>query len=60
MVADEIETKQLIAPEGFIEDGSAYYLLSAKEINANTPVAIFKSWLEENVRQSLLMTQQSV
>ncbi|QLR03216.1 LysR substrate-binding domain-containing protein [Providencia rettgeri] len=59
MVADEMNTQQLMAPEGFIEDGSAYYLLSPKEIKADTPAAIFMEWLETNVNQSLLLTQQS-
>lgn len=59
MVADEIKTQQLMAPEGFIEDGSAYYLLSPKEIKTDTPAAIFMEWLETIVNQSLLLTQQS-
>lgn len=57
MVADEIKSGQLMAPEGFIEDGSAYYILAPKMLNAHSAGGIFMEWLIENVNQSLQLTQ---
>ncbi|WP_232467089.1 LysR substrate-binding domain-containing protein, partial [Alcaligenes faecalis] len=35
MVQDELQSGQLIAPQGFIADGSAYYLLSPQALDQN-------------------------
>lgn len=53
MVADEVQSKQLAAPYGFIEDNSAYYLLSSKPIERCSAAAIFTRWLIEQVNISI-------
>lgn len=53
MVADEVQSKQLAAPYGFIEDSSAYYLLSSKPIEKGSAAAIFTQWLIEQVNISI-------
>lgn len=53
MVADEVQTKQLCAPHGFILDGSAYYLLSHKPVSANSAADIFTHWLIGQVNISI-------
>lgn len=58
MVADEIQSGQLIAPYGFIEDGSAYYLLSPKEIARDSSIGIFTDWLLSQINESEQMIMQ--
>lgn len=53
MVTDEIQSGQLQAPNGFIPDGSAYYLLSPKPIGADRAVAVFVNWLIEQINISI-------
>ncbi|MEQ4673016.1 LysR family transcriptional regulator [Providencia vermicola] len=53
MVIDEIQAGQLQAPEGFIPDDSAYYLLSPKPIAADGAVAVFVNWLIEQINISI-------
>lgn len=53
MVADEVKSKQLTAPYGFIEDNSAYYLLSSKPVEQGSAAAIFTQWLIEQVNISI-------
>lgn len=53
MVADEVQSKQLAAPYGFIEDNSAYYLLSSKPIERGSAAATFTQWLIEQVSISI-------
>ncbi|MEX0425085.1 hypothetical protein KDV38_15315 [Providencia rettgeri] len=53
MVADEVKSKQLAAPYGFIEDNSAYYLLSSKPAEQGSAAAIFTQWLIEQVNISI-------
>ncbi len=53
MVADEIQSKQLIAPKGFVEDGSAYYLLAAKVPKPEGAVSILMEWLMERMNETL-------
>ncbi|HGN1705098.1 TPA: LysR family transcriptional regulator [Providencia rettgeri] len=52
MVEDEVQSKQLYAPYGFISDGSAYFLLSPKPVSANSAVDIFTHWLIDQVNIS--------
>lgn len=47
LVRDDCESGVLHAPFGFIEDGSAYYLLGPKEFDAKSSAAIFYRWLLE-------------
>ncbi|MDD9340507.1 MAG: LysR substrate-binding domain-containing protein [Providencia heimbachae] len=53
MVADEIQSKQLMAPKGFIDDGSAYYLLAAKTPKPKSAVSILMEWLMERMNETL-------
>lgn len=47
LVRDDCESGVLHAPFGFIEDGSAYYLLAKKEFEAESSAGIFYAWLLE-------------
>jgi DNA-binding transcriptional LysR family regulator len=49
MVEDELQSGQLIAPQGFIPDGSAYYLLSPQALDQNPRAEVFASWLSEQL-----------
>ena len=46
MVADEVESGVLAAPEGFKPDGSAYYLLSAEPFEADERKQRFLAWIQ--------------
>jgi DNA-binding transcriptional LysR family regulator len=45
MVQDELDGGQLIAPFGFIQDGSSYCLLSPRPFSENASCMAFKAWL---------------
>ncbi|HEV7322608.1 MAG TPA: LysR substrate-binding domain-containing protein [Ensifer sp.] len=45
LVRDEIDNGILAAPLGFVEDGSAYHLLSPVAIGAHWPQALLLEWL---------------
>ena len=47
MVCDDIESGVLVAPLGFVEDGSSYYLLSPRETSVHSPQGQLLSWLRE-------------
>ncbi|WHQ42939.1 LysR substrate-binding domain-containing protein [Alcaligenes faecalis] len=49
MVEDELQSGQLIAPQGFIPDGSTYYLLSPQALDQNPRAEVFASWLSEQL-----------
>ncbi|MCH4223607.1 MAG: LysR substrate-binding domain-containing protein [Alcaligenes faecalis] len=49
MVEDELQSGQLIAPQGFIPDGSAYYLLSPQALDQNPRAEVFADWLSEQM-----------
>ncbi|EMA4780370.1 LysR family transcriptional regulator [Providencia rettgeri] len=53
MVADEVKSKQLCAPDGFMQDSSAYYLLSVKPIKPKSAADIFTQWLIDQVNTSI-------
>lgn len=50
MVQDEIRDGQLIAPHGFIRDGSSYYLLSPKPLHEDPRAELFANWIGEQLR----------
>ncbi|MCB2253733.1 LysR family transcriptional regulator [Pseudomonas chlororaphis] len=47
LVRDDLESGLLVAPFGFIADGSAYYLLSPEAIDADSPLARLLEWLRD-------------
>lgn len=53
MVEDEIRSGQLVAPQNFIEDGSAYFLLSPKKILPESNIGIFTEWLIAEINMSV-------
>lgn len=53
MVIDEIQSGQLQSSDGFIPDGSAYYLLSPKPLDSHHAAAIFANWLIEQINISI-------
>lgn len=54
MVEDELQSGQLLAPQGFIEDGSAYYLLAPKVPINGSALALFIDWLKQCLQQSAM------
>ncbi|HAT30681.1 MAG TPA: LysR family transcriptional regulator [Janthinobacterium sp.] len=50
MVQEEIGSGRLVAPFGFIADGSAYYLLSPVPIETDPRRAAFLDWMREQVK----------
>ena len=51
MVQEELGSGRLAAPFGFVEDGSAYYLLSPTPIASDPRRAAFLAWLKEQMMQ---------
>ena len=49
MVQAELESGQLVAPYGFIRDGSTYCLLSPKAFDESSKCNIFRSWITEQL-----------
>ncbi len=49
MVQEELSSKRLIAPHGFIEDGSAYFLLSDVPIHNDARRSAFLRWLRGQI-----------
>jgi LysR family transcriptional regulator, glycine cleavage system transcriptional activator len=45
LVRREIESGLLAAPMGFVEDGSAYYLLSSRRIDDSEASSVVRDWL---------------
>lgn len=50
MVQEEIGSGRLVAPFGFVRDGSAYYLLSPTPIESDPRRAAFLGWLRQQMR----------
>ncbi|WP_321814114.1 MULTISPECIES: LysR family transcriptional regulator [unclassified Paraburkholderia] len=59
MVQEELATRQLMAPEGFIKDGSAYYLLSPDPIIADSARARLAQWILQEMRASAALIGES-
>ena len=55
MVQDELRSGQLIAPFGFIQDGSAYCLLSPRPFEESAKCTAFRDWV---TKQMGLCTKQ--
>ncbi|WP_256214702.1 hypothetical protein [Pseudomonas sp. H1h] len=55
MVQDELKSGQLIAPFGFVRDGSSYCLLSARPFAQSTNAMLFQQWITQ---QMSLCSQQ--
>lgn len=53
MVQDELNSGQLVAPWGFVQDGSGYWLLAKEEITAGSDAGAFREWLVGEVGRSL-------
>lgn len=53
MVQDELQSGQLHAPYGFIQDGSGYCLLSPQPLDQDEKCARFKTWLMAEAAASL-------
>lgn len=49
MVQDELKSGQLIAPQGFLPDGSHYYLLSPQALEENEAAYQFAHWLKQQL-----------
>lgn len=52
MVQEDISTGQLTAPYGFVEDGSAYYLLSPEPISECDSRQRFANWLSQEMSKA--------
>ncbi|QUG77829.1 LysR family transcriptional regulator [Erwinia sp. E602] len=53
MVQDELNSGQLVAPWGFVQDGSGYWLLAKEEITAGSDAGAFWDWVRGEVGRSL-------
>lgn len=57
MVQDELASGQLVAPFGFVPDGSTYCLLSPIPFEHSAKCTTFKTWLTQQVCLSLEQTK---
>ncbi|CAM2152629.1 LysR family transcriptional regulator, glycine cleavage system transcriptional activator [Pararobbsia alpina] len=53
MVQDELANGQLVAPEGFLRDGSSYCLLSARPLAENRKCLRFAEWVMGEMQRCL-------
>jgi LysR family glycine cleavage system transcriptional activator len=53
MVQDELASGQLVAPFGFVRDGSGYFLLSAQPTEESPKCSAFHHWLESQAQASV-------
>lgn len=53
MVQDELNSGQLVAPWGFVQDGSGYWLLAKEEVTAGSDAGAFREWVRGEVLRSL-------
>lgn len=51
MVQDEIDSGRLVAPYGFVTDGSAYFLLSAAAIETDPRRLAFLKWIRDQMAE---------
>ncbi|KTT27999.1 LysR family transcriptional regulator [Pseudomonas rhizoryzae] len=51
LVGDDLASGLLVAPQGFLQDGSHYHLLSAKPIAPGTPPQLLLDWLRSQAPQ---------
>jgi LysR family glycine cleavage system transcriptional activator len=54
MVEEELKNRRLIAPFGFVEDGSEYYLLSPLPFAADHRRQAFLNWLRDELKTTRL------
>jgi LysR family transcriptional regulator, glycine cleavage system transcriptional activator len=52
MVQDEIDSKRLVAPFGFMRDGSAYFLLSPLSFHSDPRRAVFLQWMRQQMHHA--------
>ncbi|MEN9868271.1 MAG: hypothetical protein RL748_3861 [Pseudomonadota bacterium] len=53
MVHDDIIGQRLVAPLGFVPDGSAYVLLSPQPFHQDTRRTVFLAWVKQQMEQTL-------
>jgi len=53
MVEEELASGQLVAPFGFVRDGSGYFLLSARSTEESRKCRVFRQWLELQAQASV-------
>jgi DNA-binding transcriptional LysR family regulator len=58
LVADSLAAGRLIAPDGFIADGTQYIALLKEPFAANTPVRRFMDWLRQAAEETLEQTSR--
>ncbi len=52
MVQEEIDSGRLVAPFGFVRDGSAYYLLSSAPIENDPRRTAFLGWIRQQMHET--------
>lgn len=52
MVGEELESRRLVAPFGFVEDGSAYVLLSGQPFDGDPRRSKVLAWLRDEMQRS--------
>jgi len=53
MVGDDLADGRLVAPDGFVRDGSAYCLLAPAPIQPSSPAGAWLTWLREETAATL-------
>lgn len=59
MVQDELDNKNLIAPSGFVQDGSRYYLLSSRPLEEDPKRQRFTQWVMQEMQQCAAQAAQA-
>ena len=58
LAIDSLQSERLLAPSGFIADGSQYIALLRKPLQADTPEQHFMQWLQSTIAETLALTQK--
>ncbi|EYC50574.1 LysR family transcriptional regulator [Hylemonella gracilis str. Niagara R] len=59
MVQDELSGKNLVAPQGFVQDGSHYCLLSSRPLAEDPKRQRFASWVQREMQQCAAQATQA-
>ena len=58
LVIDSLQSQRLLAPSGFVADGSQYIALLRKPLQADSPEHHFMQWLQGTIVETLALTQK--
>lgn len=58
LAIDSLQSQRLLAPAGFIADGSQYIALLRQPLQADSPEQYFMQWLQGAIAETLALTQK--